>query len=115
MNDTASGDAENVRHDRDQARQELGRTVTELADKFDVRARAEDKVHETADTAREMTSQVRARAAHLADQVAAKTPAPVRDRGGQAVDAARRHRVTVTVATVSAIGLTWWALRRRKA
>ncbi|MFE6862229.1 DUF3618 domain-containing protein [Nocardia sp. NPDC057668] len=115
-----------LRADRDQARQELGDTVAELADKVDVRARAEDKVHDTAEAAREHASEaaqqarevaenVRVSAGQVADRAVAATPEPVREKSSQAVAAARRNPVPVAVALVSGAALIWWTRRRRRA
>ena len=94
MNDTphAHGpEAERLRRDRDQARQELSHTVAELTDKADVKARAEEKLHE----------------------VKARSENTLHD----ATDAVRRRPVpaATVVAAVSSAVLVWWVLRRRKA
>ncbi|MFB8003045.1 DUF3618 domain-containing protein [Nocardia sp. NPDC056000] len=130
MNDATgpleSDAAEQLRRDREQTRQELGQTVAELADKADVRARAEDNPHETAEAARlsaanateqahEIADQARTQATHVAEAVAAKTPAPVTDRGRQIAGIARRYPVPLVAAVVSGAALIWWTARRRQA
>ncbi|WP_338770607.1 DUF3618 domain-containing protein [Nocardia vulneris] len=59
-------DEEALRQDRDETREQLGQTVSELTDKLDVKARTKNKLHDTADNAR-------AKAASVADN--AKTTA----------------------------------------
>lgn len=117
-------EAELLRADRDLARRELGDAVAELAEKADVRGRAQDKAHETAEAARERAAEatqyarevaenVRTSAAQVADQAVAKTPEPVREKSKQAADVARRNPVPIAVAVVSGAALIWWTRRRR--
>ncbi|MFJ2745492.1 DUF3618 domain-containing protein [Streptomyces sp. NPDC087440] len=85
---------EELRAQIEQTRHELGDTVQALADKADVKSRAQDKAHELreqgAAKAAELKGQGAAKAAELAEQVKvtashaeevwqAKAPAPVRD------------------------------------
>ncbi|MFF3228327.1 DUF3618 domain-containing protein [Nocardia suismassiliense] len=50
---TEPAEVELLRVDRDLTRDELGQTLSELTSKLDVKARAGEQLHRTADTARE--------------------------------------------------------------
>ncbi|MFB8003774.1 DUF3618 domain-containing protein [Nocardia sp. NPDC056000] len=117
---------DSVRQDRDQARAELAQTVSELSDKADVRARAQDKAHETAQAARERATevgeharaaaaQVREQAALAADTAVARTPEPVLARALQAADIGRRNPIPLTAAALSGVAVFWWISKRRRA
>ncbi|WP_280229002.1 DUF3618 domain-containing protein [Nocardia cyriacigeorgica] len=119
MGDTDPDDAELLRMDRDLTRRELGETVAELSGKFDVRSRAEDKMHDVAEAGRhrvseakhavlETTDQARSKAKHLA-------PDPVVDRTERMVETARRRPAYVAAGAVSAIALIWLIVRWRRA
>ncbi|MFF2554791.1 hypothetical protein ACFVUS_27570 [Nocardia sp. NPDC058058] len=116
-----SDELDRVRRDRDRAR-----AVSELSDKADVRARAEDKVHEAAQTAREraadvgeqaraVAGQVRAQAVQAADTAVAKTPDPVLTRGLQAAAIVRRNPIPVAAAAISGVVVFWLVSKRRRA
>ncbi|MBH0779497.1 DUF3618 domain-containing protein [Nocardia bovistercoris] len=117
--------ADEIRADRDLTRAELGQTVSELADKVDIPARAEAKLHETAEATRQRTAAASHQVAVTAqrakaqvDRFANQAPSlgePVRDAGKQVADSVRRHRVPVAVvAAGSAAVVTWFVLRRRR-
>ncbi|MCA2207458.1 DUF3618 domain-containing protein [Nocardia rosealba] len=120
-------DPEALRRDRDQARRELGETVAELTDKFDVPARTKDKVHETTEAAKHRVTDAKYQALYTADKardkagqvvgkVESSVPDPVVDRGRQAADlAARKPQVPVAAAAVFAALLVWFLARRRRA
>lgn len=129
-------DPKALRNDREQARQELSETVAELVDKLDVPARAKDKVHETAEVAKERVTaakyqtlaagdQARDKAEQAqavakektlqaAEKVESAVPEPVAERGKQAAEVARRNPVPVAVGAASAAALIWWLARRRR-
>ncbi|WP_040841518.1 DUF3618 domain-containing protein [Nocardia brevicatena] len=112
-----------LREDRDRLRRELGQTVTELSDKFDVRARAEEKAHDIAESGRhrvreakhgalETADQARERAHELIVRAESAAPAPVVDRTRQLADATRARPVTVLAGGASAAVLGWLIVRR---
>ena len=77
--------------DIDRTRQELGETVSALADKADVKAHVQDKVAET--------KQAAVRTAHVAQETVKRNPG---------IDAA------VLAAVVAAIGVVVWLRRRNR-
>ncbi|WP_067701321.1 hypothetical protein [Nocardia jejuensis] len=136
--------AEESRHNRDEAPQELGltiaesdltQTIAESSDKADIEARtedadiearAQDTVRATADAAhrgaanadehaRDIAGQVREQVVRAVGTAATATPAPVAARGRQLADIVRRHPIPVATAVASGFGLTWWATRRGRA
>lgn len=107
------GDPEVLRADRDLARQELGHTLEELTDKFDVRHRAEDKAHETAQAAKHRADDAKQRVTVTADQA--------RELVGSRSDSSRGGGgKTFGVpalpigAAVIAGGAVFWLIRRRR-
>jgi len=80
---------EQLREDAERTREELGQTVQELADKFDVPSRARKAVRRAQDNAKGATQQV-------AGQARALGPRPF-----------------AGVAMVIALLLAWWMIRRR--
>lgn len=118
---------EEIRVDRDLAREELEQTVSELTDKLDIPARAETKIHDTTQAAKQRTAETGQHALDTAARTRAKagdllanaTPSisePVEDIVKQATESIRRNRVPVAlIGAVSAAVLTWAILRRRRA
>ncbi|MFQ6330109.1 DUF3618 domain-containing protein [Nocardia sp. CWNU-33] len=128
-------DEEALRADRDEAREQLGHTVSELTDKLDVKTRAKDKLHETADSARdkavhtteaaaekaarardtahEMATQAKSQARELVDRAESAAPRPVVERGNKLASLAARRPVPTVVTAAVATLLVWWILRRR--
>ncbi|MGW0966526.1 DUF3618 domain-containing protein [Streptomyces sp. NPDC002516] len=132
-----------LREQIEQTRHDLGQTVQALADKTDVKARAQHKTgelkeqavvkaHELKAQAAKATSQVQDKlpdsvkdtAAQAADQVrsataraariwAEKAPEPLRQKTAGSPQLARDHR-TVLLAAASGITVLWLAGRRRK-
>lgn len=111
-----------LREDRDRVRRELGQTVTELSDKFDIRARAEEKVHDVAESGRhraqeakygalETAGQARERAHELLVRAESAAPAPVVDRTRQLADVTRARPVMVLAGGAAAV-LGWFVVRR---
>ncbi|WP_040792284.1 DUF3618 domain-containing protein [Nocardia paucivorans] len=120
--DGEQNEAELLREDRDRTRRELGRTVTELSDKFDVRARAEEKAHDIAEAGRhrareakhgalETADHARERAHGLLARAESATPAPVADRTRQLAEAGRT-RPMVLLGGISAALVGWFLVRR---
>lgn len=136
-------DPDALRRDRDQARRELGETVAELTDKFDVPARTKDKVHETGEAAKHRVTDAKYQALHTADQardkaeqakvdakakteqaldktkqvadkVESSVPEPVAERGRQAADVARKPPIPVAAAALAAALAVWLIARRRR-
>lgn len=112
-----------LREDRDRLRRELGQTVTELSDKFDVRARAEEKAHDVAESGRHQireakhgalgtVDQARERAHELIVRVESAAPAPMVDRTRQLADATRARPMMVLAGGASAAVLGWLIVRR---
>lgn len=112
-----------LREDRDRLRRELGQTVTELTDKFDVRARTEEKVHDVAESGRhrareakhgalETADHARERAHELLVRAESAAPAPVVDRTRQLADATRTRPVWILAGGASAAVLGWLIVRR---
>ncbi|MFE9534481.1 DUF3618 domain-containing protein [Streptomyces sp. NPDC006691] len=112
---SGASDREQLGHEVEQARHELGRTVEALAAKADVKARAHDR-------ASELKEQVGTRVAELSDDVRAAAhgvqeklptpPAPVRDLAGRGVVVAREHSTLLFAA--AGAGLAGWLLLRRR-
>ncbi|GAA5066914.1 DUF3618 domain-containing protein [Nocardia callitridis] len=97
-----------LRADRDLTRDELGQTIAALAEKADVKARAQETLHDTAET-------VRDKAAETGEKTAAAT-AMARDRteegGKRILTAIRSNPAPIAAVALSAVG-AWWLLRRR--
>lgn len=121
MNDSRGqdlpGEPEVLRADRDLARQELGHTLEELTDKFDVRHQAEDKAHETAQAAKHRADDAKHRVTETADQarvqaqeLVGRAPDSVRDGGRKAFGGP----VVPIGAAVLAGGVVFWLIRRRR-
>ncbi|ETK32654.1 DUF3618 domain-containing protein [Microbispora sp. ATCC PTA-5024] len=87
-----------VREEIERTRDHLGDTIEALAAKADVRARAQERVHETAMAAR-------AKAAGMADRVREATPAQVRDTAVKAAQGARRRPGVLAAAGAAVTGL----------
>jgi septal ring factor EnvC (AmiA/AmiB activator) len=117
--------AQQVRAERDRTREELGQTVQALAEKFDVRGRARDSVHQKVESARAMAGQVTDRAKGRAEDAktqarqlkdrAAGAPDQVVERGKQVGGAARRNPAPFAggvVAVVVALLVWQWSRRR---
>lgn len=121
--DGEPNEPELLREDRDRMRRELGRTVTELSDKFDVRARAEEKVHDVTEAGRqraqeakhgalETADHARERAHELLVRAESAAPAPVVDRTRQLADVTRARPMMVILGGASAALLGWLVVRR---
>ncbi|MFE4860480.1 DUF3618 domain-containing protein [Streptomyces sp. NPDC056670] len=106
---------EQLGHEVEQARHELGRTVEALAAKADVKARAHDRASELKEQVgtrvAELTDEVRT-AAHVVQDKLPAAPAPVRDLAGRGARSARQHS-TVLFAVAGATAAGWLLLRRR--
>ncbi|GAA0369057.1 hypothetical protein GCM10009530_18840 [Microbispora corallina] len=87
-----------VREEIERTRDHLGDTIEALAAKADVRARAQERVHETAMAAR-------AKAAGMADRVREATPAQVRDTAVKAAQGAKRRPGVLAAAGAAVTGL----------
>lgn len=117
---------EEIRADRDVTRQELEQTISELTEKVDIPARAEEKIHDTAQAARQRTTEAgqhardaaartRAKAGELVTNAAPSIAEPLSDVGKHVQESVRSNRVPVAVlAAVFAAVLTWAVLRRRR-
>ncbi|QBS39445.1 hypothetical protein DMB37_04190 [Nocardia sp. CS682] len=106
MNDKRNPSAESpetelLRADRDLTREELGQTIAELTDKFDVRGRVEGRLRETAETARAKATGVTGVAQERAVQLAA-------------VANSRRVPLAAAIAVVIAALVAWLILRDRR-
>lgn len=119
MSDPEPDEAELLRVDRDLTRRELGETVAELSGKFDVRTRAEDKMHDVAEAGRhrvseakhavlETTDHARSKAKHLA-------PEPVVDRTERVVEGVRRRPAYLAAGAIGAVAVFWLIVRWRRA
>ena len=99
-----AGDVQELKHEIEQTREQLGETVEQLVAKTDVRARARDK-------ATELTGRVAA----VGTPVWEATPEPVRQAVAKGASSARRRRAPLAVtAGMLALGyltIRWW--RRR--
>ncbi|MFF8532007.1 DUF3618 domain-containing protein [Streptomyces sp. NPDC015532] len=134
---------EQLREQVERPRHDLGQTVQALADKTDVKTRAQQKTGElkeqaiaktdtlkaraakatsqihdklpdsVKDQAAQTAGQVRARAAHAGRMWEEKAPEPLRQKAARSAQLARDHR---TVLLVAAAGVTvlWVAGRRKK-
>jgi MYXO-CTERM domain-containing protein len=91
-------DAESLRKDIEESREELGDTVEALAGKADVKGRAKAKVEEGKEELRELKEGAKAKARSAADQ-AKEQPAPT---GG------------IVAAVLGALGIAWLMRRRRR-
>ncbi|MGV9943581.1 DUF3618 domain-containing protein [Streptomyces sp. NPDC003401] len=78
-----------LREQVEQTRQELGRTVTALAGKTDVKARAQDMAAEAKEGATVKAGELKARAAQVASRVQDKLPDLVKDKAAQAAGQVR--------------------------
>lgn len=117
---------EEIRADRDVTRQELEQTISELTEKVDIPARAEEKIHDTAQAARQRTTEAgqhardaaartRAKAGELVTNATPSIAEPLSDVGKHVQESVRSNRVPVAVlAAVFAAVLTWAVLRRRR-
>lgn len=89
---SAPSDPEELRRDIEQVRGELADTVNALAEKADVKARAQDKAQELKTQAVQTTQQVRAQAPEIAQQLAGtaqqKARQMVQEKPGPTVGAA---------------------------
>lgn len=81
-------DEEALRRDRDEAREQLGETVSELTDKLDVKARTKDKLHDTAETARAKAASVAGSAKSTAAEKTAQTEELVNHKAAEAKEVA---------------------------
>ncbi|MBF6175316.1 DUF3618 domain-containing protein [Nocardia blacklockiae] len=114
-----------LREDRDAVREELGRTVEELAGKFDVRERGREKVQAAEDAARATAARAKQQAENVAAQVESQagrvveksrsaTPDPVLRGGRRVADTARNRPVPVAaLAAGAAVVVAWLIVRRR--
>ncbi|TLF80829.1 DUF3618 domain-containing protein [Nocardia cyriacigeorgica] len=119
MGDPEPDEAELLRMDRDLTRRELGETVAELSGKFDVRSRAEDKMHDVAEAGRHRVSEAKSAVLHTTDQARGKAkhlaPAPVVDRTERVLETARRRPAYLAAAAAAAFALAWLIVRWRRA
>ena len=112
------GDAEQLKAQIEQTREQLGRTAEQLVAKADVKARAQAKVSDLAQRAKDATSQVREQAAAQADSARGQLVTG-RDRlQSQAPDVlkqARNHRtqliIAVGVVIAGAVVIRIWTRR----
>ncbi|MHB9756038.1 DUF3618 domain-containing protein [Streptomyces sp. BYX5S] len=98
-----AADPQDLRRQIDHTREELGRTVEQLAAKADVKANAQRR-------AAELKEQARERATHVTHLVKDKTPAPVREKAGQA--AGVRWDKRGPLLAVSTTLLVFWLVQR---
>ncbi|WP_159925353.1 MULTISPECIES: DUF3618 domain-containing protein [Nocardia] len=114
-----------LRRDRDQAREDLGRTVEELGHKLDVPARGKEKAHDAVEATQhaaseaalavtEKAQQARTAAAGLAHRAVEATPEPVAVRGKQAGAALRAHPIPAALGAAVITALVWQIARRRR-
>lgn len=119
MGDPEPDEAELLRMDRDLTRRELGETVAELSGKFDVRSRAEDKMHDVAEAGRHRVSEAKSAVLHTTDQARGKAkhlaPAPVVDRTERVLETARRRPAYLAAGAAAAFALAWLIVRWRRA
>ncbi|MGW6486228.1 DUF3618 domain-containing protein [Streptomyces sp. NPDC055056] len=78
-----------LREQIDHTRQELGDTVQALADKTDVKARAQQKAGALKDQAAVKAGELQAQAAKATSQAQDKLPDPVKEKAAQAAGQAR--------------------------
>ncbi|MFE5144392.1 DUF3618 domain-containing protein [Streptomyces fagopyri] len=78
-----------LREQIEHTRHELGDTVQALADKTDVKARAQQKAGELKDQAAVKAGELKAQAAKATSQVQNKLPDPVKEKAAQAAGQAR--------------------------
>ena len=94
-----------LRQQIDHTREELGRTVEQLAAKADVKAQAQRRATALKEQARERTTRV-------TDLVRDRTPEPVREKAVQAIGTTRDHRGPVIA--VSTVLLALWLIQRSR-
>ncbi|QIS11391.1 MULTISPECIES: DUF3618 domain-containing protein [Nocardia] len=126
-------DPEELRRDRDRTREELGRTVAALTEKFDVTGRARaslrhgvesaqdtaalavDRVTGTAARLGQTVQQRGAEAAEQTRQVMDKAPIPeaVASRGRRISAVVRGQPLPIAIALLVLAALLWFIVRRR--
>ncbi|MFD8735971.1 DUF3618 domain-containing protein [Streptomyces sp. NPDC059618] len=134
---------DHLREQIEQTRHDLGQTVQALADKTDVKARAQHRAGELKEQAVDKADEVKAQAAEAATQVqdrlpdsvkdtaaqaaeqvrsataragrmwAEKAPEPLRQQTARSAQLARDHR-TVLLAVAAGMTVLWLVGRRRK-
>src|SRR4051794_10192735 len=106
---TATDDAEALRSEIEETREELGDTVAALAHKTDVKARAKDKVAETRERVEEKKDEAAAKLRETKDDVAAKvqekTPEPVQQRAEQVAGTAKANKKPLAIGAAVAAAL----------
>ncbi|WP_326784434.1 DUF3618 domain-containing protein [Streptomyces sp. NBC_00659] len=135
---------EQLREQVERTRHELGQTVQALADKTDVKARAQQKAGKlkeqavvkadelkaqavkatsqvqdmlpdsVKDKAAQAAGQVRATAARAGRVWEEKAPAPLRQKAAQSAQLARDNRTVLLVAAAAGVTVLWLAGRRKK-
>ena len=109
-------DPEQLQAAIEQTREELGRTVEQLVAKTDVKARAQAKVNDLTQRAKDATSQVRHQAAaqagsarsQLAGRYQAQAARPLKQAATQTIQGARSHRKPLIIAAGSSLPAPWW-------
>jgi len=91
---------EEIRADIEQTRAEVGDTVEALAAKTDVKARAQERVEEVKETARQKAGEV--------------TPEPVKRGGQQFVDTARANPAPFVAGGLVVLAILLWRRSSRR-
>jgi F0F1-type ATP synthase membrane subunit b/b' len=102
-------DSEQLKAQIEQTREQLGRTAEQLVAKADVKARAQAKVTDLTQRAKDATGQVRRQAAAQADsarsqlvtgrdQLQSQAPDALKQAASKGIDRARKHRTQLIIA-----------------
>jgi F0F1-type ATP synthase membrane subunit b/b' len=119
-------DPEQLREQIEQTREELGQTAEQLVAKTDVKARAQAKVTDLTQHAKDTTSRVRRQAAAQADnarsqlvtgrdQLQSQTPDALKQAAAKGMEGARKYRthliIAVGVLVAAAVVVRVWKRR----
>lgn len=105
--DTAPQDTQELRHEIEHTREELGDTVAALAEKADVKAQAKHRVEDVKET-------VASKKDELVSKAREAAPASAQSGAHSAAEAARRNPLPVGIAAALAAGiLIGFVLARR--
>jgi ElaB/YqjD/DUF883 family membrane-anchored ribosome-binding protein len=96
-----------IRHEIEDTREHLAQTAAALAEKADVKARAQEKVDET-------KARIADTAAQAKEKVAAATPGSVSDAAHAAQGTARSNPIPTAAIAAFALGLTLGLLLARR-
>lgn len=107
---------EQLRTEAEQTRQRLGETVDQLTAKTDVKARAQAKVADLTQRAKDTVGQVRQQAAAAGEtgreQLQARTPDGVKRTAAAGAAGARQNRASLAIAAgvlvLGVVVVRWW-------